>query len=200
LSLLPLEKKIESLNNFVRILNEQKDMKELFLKISEYMYITYKVETSCLFFPNKEKTSIEVFRYYTFNKVNPDQINFAEKTKINLSEENELIINSYKSQRHLFITNKFKTKILKQNNNMYDLDLNTIDLDVANKLGLNNILIIPLIVQKETIGIYTFMNSEKDLDIKWKEAREILNFCRHLSGTINSIRLYLEYNPSMELE
>jgi two-component system, sensor histidine kinase LadS len=198
--LVTARKKIESLNNFVRILNEQKDMKELFLKISEYMYITYKVETSCLFFPNKEKTSIEVFRYYTFNKVNPDQINFAEKTKINLSEENELIINSYKSQRHLFITNKFKTKILKQNNNMYDLDLNTIDLDVANKLGLNNILIIPLIVQKETIGIYTFMNSEKDLDIKWKEAREILNFCRHLSGTINSIRLYLEYNPSMELE
>ena len=81
-----------------------------------------------------------------------------------------------------------------------DLDLNTIDLDVVNKLGLNNILIIPLIVQKETIGVYTFMNSEKDLDIKWKEAREILNFCRHLSGTINSIRLYLEYNPSMELE
>jgi DNA-binding response OmpR family regulator len=198
--LVTARKKIESLNNFVRILNEQKDMKELFLKISEYMYITYKIETSCLFFPNKEKTSIEVFRYYTFNKANPDQINFAEKTKINLSEENELIVNSYKSQRHLFITNKFKTKILKQNNNMYDLDLNTIDLDVVNKLGLNNILIIPLIVQKETIGVYTFMNSEKDLDIKWKEAREILNFCRHLSGTINSIRLYLEYNPSMELE
>jgi CheY-like chemotaxis protein len=90
--LVTARKKIESLNNFVRILNEQKDMKELFLKISEYMYITYKIETSCLFFPNKEKTSIEVFRYYTFNKANPDQINFAEKTKMIIFEENYYLI------------------------------------------------------------------------------------------------------------
>jgi len=192
--LVTARKKIESLNNFVRILNEQKDMKELFLKISEYMYINYGIETSCLFFPNKEKTSIDVFRYYTYNKPIPDQINFAEKTKFNLSEENELIINCYKSQKHLFVTNRFKTKILKQNNNLYDLDLNPLDLEIAKKLELENILIIPLIIQKETIGIYTFMNSKKNLDLTWKEAREILNFLRHLSGTINSIRLYLEYS------
>lgn len=194
--LVSARKKIESLNNFVRILNEQKDMKELFLKISEYMYITYRIETSCLFFPNKDKSSLDVFRYYTYNKPNPEEINFAEKTKINLSEENELILNCYKSQRHLFISKKFKAKILKQFNNLYDLDLNQLDLDIANKLKLDNILIIPLIVQKETIGVYAFMNSEKELDITWKEAREVLNFCRHLSGTINSIRLYLDYSSS----
>lgn len=191
-------KKIESLNSFIRVLNEQKDMNELFLKISEYMFITYGIETSCLFFPNNDRTSLDVFRFYTYNKSTPEIINFVENIKIKIYEKNEFIINTYKSQKHLFITNRFKSKILRQNNFQLDLDVNPIDLEISKKLNIENLLIIPLIIQKETIGVYTFTNLEKEMIISQKKAREILNFCRHLSGAINSIRLYLHYNSNKD--
>ncbi len=189
------KKKVESLTSFTRLLNEQNDMREIFIKISEYVYMNFGIETSCLFLPMSTENKLEVFRFYSYNKFSPEMISSLENMKLDLNDPNELIAYSFMTQKNIYLNSKIVekyNKIYSKNSNQalkFENTVKEFDRELAQRLQMKSILVVPLIIQKQTIGVYAFTSTNKEIDIGMQRASDLYNFCRHLSGSINSIRI-----------
>lgn len=194
-------RKAESLNQFTRSLNEQSDMKKIFIQISEYVFLNFKLDTSCLFLLDREKESLNSFRFYSYLKLGMETVTFLESLNFKIINNTSIVVDIFNRKKPLLLNEKFRKKIesdYKNINSKREI-LSEMDKSILQKIEINDGILVPLVVQREVIGIYVFSNLGSSSDISWKSSRELIGFCRHFGGTINSIRLLLQENYSKEL-
>jgi len=190
------KKKIEYLTSFTRLLSEQNDRKEIFIKISEYIYNNYKLEISCLFLPNHSNKRLEVFRFYSYSNLSPELVSEIENLSFDLNNKNELVVHTFTSQKNFYVNSKLIDKFnefypkepLETHQQEYS-NTDEVDKLLSKKLNTKSIILVPLVVQKETIGVYAFSSYSKEIGMTRKSAFDIFTFCRLLSGSIHSILL-----------
>jgi signal transduction histidine kinase/DNA-binding response OmpR family regulator len=189
------KKKIEYLTSFSRLLSEQNDLKEIFIKISEYIYNNYKLEISCLFLPNRSNNKLEVFRFYSYVNLPSELISEIENLSIDLNNKNELLVYTYTTQKNVYVNSKFLDKFddfypkEPLGTNQHKRKTDEVDKLFSQKLNTKSIVLVPLVVQKETIGVYAFTSYSKEIGLTRKSAFDIFTFCRLLSGSIHSLLL-----------
>ena len=191
-------RKVENLTQFTRILNEQSDMKKIFIKISEYVSTNFQIDTSCLFLLDKDTGTLSTFRFYSYIKLDMKVINYIESLNFEIFGNHSIITNIFKRKKPLLLNDKFR-EICNRNPEDKKEILTELDKEIQNQLQLIDTLLVPLVVQNEVIGVYAFSNFNKSIDFQWKKSRELIGFCRHFGGTINSIRLLLQENRSKEI-
>jgi two-component system, sensor histidine kinase LadS len=199
------KKKIEYLTSFTRLLSEQNDMKEIFIKISEYIYNNYDIEISCLFLPNNTNDRLKIFRFYSYANLSPELISEIENLSIDLNNKNELLVYTFNSQKNLYVNDifldKFSEFYSKKVSETRQLEDGTDEIDTlfSKKLNTKSIIVVPLVVQKETIGVYAFTSYSKEISLSRKSAFGIFTFCRLLSGSIYSLLLQSKNTSSKQI-
>jgi two-component system, sensor histidine kinase LadS len=189
------KKKIEYLTSFTRLLSEQNDIKEIFIKISEYIYNNYKIDISCLFLPNHSNNALEVFRFYSYANLSSELISEIENLSIDLNNKNEVIVHIFTNQKNFYVNSKLLDKFHEfyskepLETSQLGQDADEVDKLFSKKLNTKSVIIVPLVVQKETIGVYAFTSYSKEIEVSRKSAFDIFTFCRLLSGSIHSILL-----------
>ncbi len=195
-------KKIENLTHFTRVLNEQNDMRNIFIKISEYVYSNFSIDTTCLFLYDMDINKLSTYRFYSYVKINMDIVNYIESLEFELDEKFSIITKTYFRKSPILLNDKLKEILDIQNKNTLNSPpnfLSELDLELIKKLQIIDAVLIPLVVRNEVIGIYAFSNFGRSINMDWKKYRELIMFSRNLSGIINSIRLLLHENRSKEL-
>jgi transcriptional regulator with GAF, ATPase, and Fis domain len=156
----------------------------------------YKIEISCLILPNHSNNALEVFRFYSYANLSSELISEIENLSIDLNNKNEVIVNTFTTQKNFYVNSKLLDKFhefypkepLEISQQEYS-STDEVDKLLSKKLNTKSIILVPLVVQKETIGVYAFTSYSKEIEISRKSAFDIFTFCRLLSGSIHSILL-----------
>ena len=154
-----------------------------------------KIEISCLFLPNHSNNTLDVYRFYSYANLSSELISAIENLSIDLNNKNEIIVNTFTTQKNFYVNSKLLDKFIKfyskepVETSQDKQDINEVDKLFSKKLNTKSVIIVPLVVQKETIGVYAFTSYSKEIEVSRKSALDIFTFCRLLSGSIHSILL-----------
>ncbi|NCN11637.1 MAG: GAF domain-containing protein [Leptospira sp.] len=171
------KKEIQSLNQFIKSLNEKMDLSEISSKILKYVKEHFGIQHYSLYTVDPSGDTISpIYIHYPEKISNNDRLEF-ESLKIpikNVKGANALAI---QSQKPWYFKRIKKIGITKE------------ELFAIERLNMKSFLMIPLFLQGKPVGILNFWNDE-EMSLKKEDITRLSIFSEQLAGIIYSSQLF----------
>lgn len=170
------KEEIEELNHFTSKINSQIDLDSILHELSEHLYAKYEILGSWLLLPNESREFLQASRFRSFIEVDKKVINYLSNKLVPIHKEGGFIYKVYNRGRPLY----FKR--------IPSLD-NSIDKEIVENIGFRSFLVIPLVRNKQCIGLLCFTNLCNELNLTKVDISKISNLCSQIAGAIDNNHL-----------
>ncbi len=173
------KKQIEILNEFSKKINNTISLDSILLDIYNYAKEKYKLEGMGLLLKNPKKNELYTRRVFLPEEFSKNQIRIATRFTCLLNEKDGGIhYLVFKNKKRLFLP-RFREKFT-----------NKTERFMMEALGLKSILMIPMTINGETIGILDFSKYHSEISLEKEEIKNVALFCEQITGAIynNSLR------------
>jgi class 3 adenylate cyclase len=167
---------IEELNHFTSKINSQIDLDSILHELSGHLYSKYGIIGSWLLLPNESKEFLQASRFRSFVEVDKKVKDFLTQKIVPIQKEGGFIFKVYERGRALFLR-----KIPS-----YEYP---IDKEIVENIGFNAFLLVPLMRNRQCIGILCFTNFRNEMQIAKSDIIKISNLCSQIAGTIDNNHL-----------
>lgn len=176
-------KEIESISHISKLINSNSNLDMMLQMVYKHISTKYKIECYSLFFINSAKTELKLYKTNIFAQ-NKD-LNIYNDKKISLHKGIHKY--AFKKQKIIYVPSVTLTKF--SNDEQH----------ILKKYKITSILIVPLIVKEEVIGIFDFFNTNDKIYLQKSEIISISNFCNQITGSIHNSHLLEIVNESKRI-
>jgi signal transduction histidine kinase len=170
---------LEAINTFTKSITSLSDLSDVFTEISKYMNTKYGITGSWLFLPDRNKEYLFIYKVISYTKTFPEKYGYMQDRKILLHGHSGMVNVAFKRKKTLYFP--------KLKNIPFELDQ-----EVANTLDLKAFLYVPLVIKNECVGVLSFSNFEKEMNLSRSDIKKITSLCFHISGVIETTYLLKE--------
>lgn len=171
---------VVKLNEFSKKINSETSLTKIFQDMFEYIEKTFGIEATILQLVDSKKNELTTFSATSPSESTKEQYEFAKNFKVPLNETGGILYKTFLRKKPIYIPKRptqFQFPI---------------DQEIFTKLNLSSFVAVPLVVQKQVIGMAYFTSYQKDLKITREELKRISGFCDQIAGAIqNSVLLNL---------
>jgi len=170
---------LEAINNFTKSITSLSDLSDVFTEISKYMNTKYGITGSWLYLPDRNREYLFIYKVISYTKTFPEKYRYMQDRKILLHGHSGMVIVAFKRKKTLYFP--------KLKNIPFELDQ-----EVANALDLKAFLYVPLVIKNECVGVLSFSNFEKEMNLSRSDIKKITSLCFHIAGVIETTYLLKE--------
>jgi len=170
---------LEAINNFTISITSLSDLSDVFTEISKYMNTKYGITGSWLYLPDRNKEYLFIYKVISYTKTFPEKYRYMQDRKILLHGHSGMVIVAFKRKKTLYFP--------KLKNIPFELDQ-----EVANALDIKAFLYVPLVIKNECVGVLSFSNFEKEMNLSRSDIKKITSLCFHIAGVIETTYLLKE--------
>jgi|GEM_PF-133282 len=161
---------IQRLNEFIKKFNENPDLDLISKIIFDYMISTFQLNKVALLLVNEAEQKLEIFSSDGFDE---SQMHWAKSILIELKPESGSLYRTYKTQKTLYLK-----KIPK-------VSLGDIDDEIIKVFQLDSFIHLPLVNQKNTVGIIFCSRSAKEVPLSKESIETMEFFADQISGALH---------------
>ncbi|MCB1178025.1 MAG: GAF domain-containing protein, partial [Leptospiraceae bacterium] len=181
--LIETKQEIELLNEFTKLINTIPDLRDIFTEISKYVHERFSIEMTWLSLPSEDLKTLDSFKIYSYHKLSEENYQKLMKMKVPLSLEGGIGYKAFKKKRSIYSPQIYKSR--------WKIDKEVIELS-----SLKSFLIVPLIVNSESIGVMLFSNISREFSLSESDIQNIEFFCDQIAGVVHNSRLKREAEKS----
>ena len=174
---------IQKLNEFSRWMNETRDLDQILGAIFSHFDSEYGIESLVLL--NVDTITRELYSYTIANPPPPNPTEemrrFARDLRLPLDPGSGMIYRTYLRKRPFYLAKMDARASIEGSPAMQRM---------ANELKLRSFLLVPLVVQNETIAMLLCTSYTKDFVLTKAQIESISNFCQQIAGAIHSSHLF----------
>ncbi|TGL57864.1 GHKL domain-containing protein [Leptospira ognonensis] len=171
------KKEIESLNSFLRHINSFSDLDTIFIEISKYIHSKYGINGTLLFLPDENHEFLYPFKAFSYIKLSDDKNDYLLNQKFPMKErEGGMLYKTFQRRKPIYLSHLRKFE--------YEIDK-----DFVETLSIKSVLYVPLLIQNECVGIYSFSNLSEPMKLNRNEIFSISNLCIQIAGSVNTNHL-----------
>ncbi|ABZ94936.1 Adenylate/guanylate cyclase [Leptospira biflexa serovar Patoc strain 'Patoc 1 (Ames)'] len=170
------KQEILELNHFTHEINSQVDLDSILEELSSLLFNKYGILGSWLLLPNESKEFLSVSRFRFFASVDDHVKEYLNHKIIPIKEEGGFIYKVYKRGKTFYLNKipKFKYQI---------------DKEIAENVGFDSFLLVPLMRNSQCIGLLSFTNFKDSMNLDKDDITKISNICSQISGAIDNNHL-----------
>jgi len=180
---------ITRLNEFSKKINETTDLDAVLDEIFDYFDTEFNIQSIILLLVDRTKN--ELFTYRTSIETPPfpteEMRSYAGNLHVPLREESGVIFKTYKRKKPLFLS-KVSPSRLREG----------IERKIVDRLELRSFLQVPLVIQKEAIGMMLCTSYRKSFKLSKSDIVSISRFCEQIAGAIYSSSLLKQVQEERE--
>ncbi|NCN09741.1 MAG: GAF domain-containing protein [Leptospira sp.] len=165
---------IEQLADFARRINETFEIELVLDELFEYFETEYGLESVVVSIVDEENNELRTLRARYLNEKEDPRVEIFRELRVPLTPEGGVLYRTFQRQRPFYF----------QRRSDQDLYPTELDQTIVSKLGLQAFAQIPLVIQKQTVGIMwvNFGSRLPSLNIR----RSLERFCQQIAGALHS--------------
>jgi len=168
---------IEKLNEFSKKINETTDLDDILDSVLMHVGETFPIDASSLYLVDKEANEMTYYRGIFPSYISSEKVAEMQGRRLRLDESGGMHYKVFQRRRAFYLP-KFRTT-----------GITEFDLQGIEKLDLTSLLIVPLLVQNEVIGLLDFTNYRTPMKLSKADIASISRFCEQIAGAIHSSSL-----------
>ena len=173
------KQEVEKLNEFTKKINENFDLDEILNLIGSYISENFNISHYFLWKMDKNKLYLNPYKGTFSDNLTEEDIKIFYKIKIPIQEAKGIHATVYKTKRTVFIKGMKRRKSSSEEENT-----------INELLGIESLLIVPLIIQNQVIGTMDFSHYGEILSLSKSEIQKISIFCEQIAGVIYGASLF----------
>ena len=180
-------REIEHLNAFARRIHATKDLDSLMRGIIHELSARFGVSRLWLFLVDNDKQEFYTRRMVTNQTATETEVQEAMAFRTPISPESGLLFRVYSRQKPVYVPvlePPFPTKV---------------DEKIVKMSSLKSVLLVPLIVHGETIGLMNFDAYDRQLDLKHSDLEALERYGEQFSGAVRNSLLLREVQDQREV-
>ncbi len=181
------KKRTEELNNLIKSLNEELDIKIIMKKAFEYAKNNYGAQYFGLYTVTEDKEHIKIDDITFPDHMSDEDKETIRNFKIKIKNSKSAHAMTFQAKRPFYLP---KVK---------DYGITHEEKFVVSKFKMKSFIMIPLILQNEPIGILDFSNEER-IDLTKEDISRLSLLGEHLAGIIYNAHLYEEAEKARKAE
>ena len=171
---------IEKLNEFSKKINATTNLDEVLDQVFEYFDNSFDIESVIVQLVDKEKNELYTYKTTAPDNATPEQIDFSRKMILPMDESSGPIYSTYKRKKPFYNAKVDNRTLMVSHENIKK---------VISTLELKSFLLMPLVIQNDTIAILLFTSYKKKFHLNKTEIKSISRFCEQIAGAIYSTSL-----------
>ena len=175
---------INQLNEFLKKLNSSLNLDETLKLIFEYLESQFKLEATVLVIKDTASENLKFFRF-TEKSFTPEQRRFINAVRIPLNEKGGVVYKTFRRGRPFYLPKVVTPE-------------NLSDRLLLRALNLASLLLAPLAVQDEPIGMVCCGTALKELRLSKSDIKQITFFCNRIAGAVQNALLLDEIRSEQE--
>lgn len=180
-----INKELSVLNEFAKTINAKNDLDYVLQTVLDYMHESYGFQQVWLQTVDQSDRLLVPYRLFTKDSDLPKQskasAKFFHSEKWKLNSQSGASYFSYRKKRYIYYKNLDK------------ISLKPLDYKYRELSGINSIFVLPLIVQKEVIGLmHLNRNDGGRIDLKQNDIESIIRFSEQVAIAVNNSFLMKE--------
>ena len=181
------KKRTEELNNLIKSLNEVLNIKLIMKKVYEYAKKNYGAQHFGLYTVTEDREHIKIDDITFPDHINQEDKEIIRNFEIKIKNSKSAHAMTFHAKRPFYLP-KFK-----------DYGITTEEKFVVSKFKIQSIIMIPLILQNEPIGILDFYN-EETMELTKEDISSLSLLGEHLAGILYNAHLYEEAEKARNAE
>ena len=180
----------EGLNQLIKSLNEELDLKVIMEKVTQYVIQNYFIQNIGLYIVDSDKKNISMFFSNFPDYVTEEERQIIYDSKISIQDEKGAHAFVYRAKKYFYIPNAQSKRAL----NAATLE----ELFVIEKLKVNSFMLIPLLLNNDVIGILDFSTHANKLQLSKEDITKLSILGEQLAGIIHGSNLFKQVQEEKE--
>ncbi|MCB1320612.1 MAG: SpoIIE family protein phosphatase, partial [Leptospiraceae bacterium] len=171
---------VERLNDFTVKINSATNLDVILDYIFTYIENHYNLEGIWLQFVDTDNNELYTYKHTRPRQMSADQVEFLRNLRLSLSDDGSIICDVYRRQKHFYLPRRPRSFIYETDRKIFD------------RLNMESVMIVPLIIGEETVAIVTFTRYQERMNLSREDIRSLTIFCHQIAGAIYSSHLHSE--------
>jgi GAF domain-containing protein len=180
----------EGLNQLIKSLNEELDLKVIMEKVIQYVIQNYFIQNIALYIVDSDKKNISMFFSNFPDYVIEEERQIIYDSKISIQDEKGAHAFVYRSKKYFYIPNAQSKRALNA--------AAPEELFVIEKLKVNSFMLIPLLLNNDVIGILDFSTHSNKLQLSKEDITKLSILGEQLAGIIHGSNLFKQVQEEKE--
>ncbi|MCB1190499.1 MAG: hypothetical protein H7A23_15990 [Leptospiraceae bacterium] len=176
-------KELESISQISKLINANTNLDMILTLVYKHISSKYKIEFCALYFVNTKKKELELYKTNMVENISEQDSIFFMRMSLSIGIHQI----AYKKKKIVYIPSVSLEKF------------SSVEQKVLKKLGIKSLIIVPLLLKEEVIGLFDFYSTTEKIQLAKSDIIGISNFCNQISGSINNSHLLQMVNESKRL-